>query len=136
MGSFLLLRLFSLRLSCMCSIYQLDGWSSQGQYECVRVYKCALPLQLRLTIAEALGLMSHLMAHDKLEEQLPKLLPSILSLYKKNPEHYIISKVQHFMTYCELTNLSSRTLCKRSFQHFISSLNIYYFLYICCVCGE
>ncbi|XP_062395570.1 maestro heat-like repeat-containing protein family member 1 isoform X2 [Sardina pilchardus] len=48
--------------------------------------------KLRLTVAEALGPMSHLMAHDKLEEQLPKLLPTILSLYKKNPEHYIISK--------------------------------------------
>lgn len=48
--------------------------------------------KLRLTVAEALGSMSHLMANDKLEEQLPKLLPTILSLYKKNPEHYIISK--------------------------------------------
>lgn len=34
------------------------------------------------------------MAHDKLEEQLPKLIPTILSLYKKIPEHYIISKVE------------------------------------------
>lgn len=51
-------------------------------------------LQLRLTVAEALGSMSHLMAHDKLEEQLPKLLPTILGLYKKNSEHYIISKVK------------------------------------------
>ncbi|KAG9345013.1 hypothetical protein JZ751_009553 [Albula glossodonta] len=48
--------------------------------------------KLRLTVAEALGPMSHLMAQDKLEEQLPKLLPTILSLYKKNAEHYIISK--------------------------------------------
>ena len=37
--------------------------------------------------------MSHLMANDKLEEQIPKLIPTILSLYKKNNEHYIISKV-------------------------------------------
>uniref|UniRef100_A0A671QI06 Maestro heat-like repeat-containing protein family member 1 n=1 Tax=Sinocyclocheilus anshuiensis TaxID=1608454 RepID=A0A671QI06_9TELE len=50
--------------------------------------------KLRLTVAEALGSMSHLMAHDKLEEQLPKLLPTILGLYKKNSEHYIISKVR------------------------------------------
>lgn len=47
-----------------------------------------------MTVAEALGSMSHLMAHDKLEEQLPKLLPTILGLYKKNAEHYIISKVK------------------------------------------
>ncbi|KAM6967979.1 maestro heat-like repeat-containing protein family member 1 [Aplochiton taeniatus] len=48
--------------------------------------------KLRLTVAEALGFMSHLMANEKLEEQIPKLLPTILSLYKKNNEHYIISK--------------------------------------------
>ncbi|XP_041105095.1 maestro heat-like repeat-containing protein family member 1 isoform X2 [Polyodon spathula] len=48
--------------------------------------------KLRLTVVEALGPMSHLMAHDKLEEQLPRLIPAILSLYKKNTEHYIISK--------------------------------------------
>uniref|UniRef100_A0A671WTE0 Maestro heat-like repeat family member 1 n=1 Tax=Sparus aurata TaxID=8175 RepID=A0A671WTE0_SPAAU len=48
--------------------------------------------KLRLTVAEALGSMCHLMAGDKLEEQIPKLIPAILSLYKKNNEHYIISK--------------------------------------------
>lgn len=49
--------------------------------------------QLRLTVAEAVGSMCHLMASEKLEEQMPKLIPAILSLYKKNSEHYIISKV-------------------------------------------
>uniref|UniRef100_A0A8C2WGZ5 Maestro heat-like repeat family member 1 n=1 Tax=Cyclopterus lumpus TaxID=8103 RepID=A0A8C2WGZ5_CYCLU len=49
--------------------------------------------KLRLTVAEAVGSMCHLMASDKLEEQIPKLIPAILSLYKKNNEHYIISKV-------------------------------------------
>lgn len=49
--------------------------------------------QLRLTVAEAMGSMCHLMAGEKLEEQIPKLIPAILSLYKKNNEHYIISKV-------------------------------------------
>uniref|UniRef100_A0A8C9TKP0 Maestro heat like repeat family member 1 n=1 Tax=Scleropages formosus TaxID=113540 RepID=A0A8C9TKP0_SCLFO len=53
--------------------------------------------KLRLTVAEALGSMSHLMPHDKLEEQLPKLIPTTVSLYKKNNEHYIISKVGHVM---------------------------------------
>ncbi|CAG12883.1 unnamed protein product, partial [Tetraodon nigroviridis] len=48
--------------------------------------------KLRLTVAEAVGSMSHLMANEKLEEQIPKLIPAILSLYKKNSEHYIISK--------------------------------------------
>lgn len=37
--------------------------------------------------------MCHLMASDKLEEQIPKLIPAILSLYKKNNENYVISKV-------------------------------------------
>ncbi|XP_034729707.1 maestro heat-like repeat-containing protein family member 1 isoform X1 [Etheostoma cragini] len=48
--------------------------------------------KLRLTVAEAVGSMCHLMASDKLEEQIPKLIPAILSLYKKNTEHYVISK--------------------------------------------
>ena len=52
-------------------------------------------LQLRLTVAEAVGPMSHLMASDKLEEQIPKLLPALLSMYKKNNEHFVISKVSH-----------------------------------------
>lgn len=65
--------------------------------------------KLRLTVAEAVGSMSHLMAHDKLEEQLPKLLPTILGLYKKNAEHYIISK-----SLCQIleasVNMGSRVL--------------------------
>ncbi|XP_075937475.1 maestro heat-like repeat-containing protein family member 1 isoform X1 [Anarhichas minor] len=48
--------------------------------------------KLRLTVAEAVGSMCHLMASDKLEEQIPKVIPAILSLYKKNNEHYLISK--------------------------------------------
>ncbi|XP_062320743.1 maestro heat-like repeat-containing protein family member 1 isoform X1 [Osmerus eperlanus] len=65
--------------------------------------------KLRLTVAEALGSMSHLMANDKLEEQIPKLIPTILSLYKKNNEHYIISK-----SLCQVldaaVNMGSRVL--------------------------
>lgn len=62
--------------------------------------------QLRLTVADALGSMCHLMASDKLEEQIPKLIPAILSLYKKhNNEHYIISKVtQKTIKYTTLTH--------------------------------
>ncbi|KAJ8415756.1 hypothetical protein AAFF_G00403130 [Aldrovandia affinis] len=65
--------------------------------------------KLRMTVAEALGPMSHLMAHDKLEEQLPKLIPTFISLYKKNAEHYIISK-----SLCQVldasVNMGSRVL--------------------------
>ncbi|XP_068612025.1 maestro heat-like repeat-containing protein family member 1 [Brachionichthys hirsutus] len=48
--------------------------------------------KLRLTVAEAVCSMCHLMASDKLEEHIPKLIPAMLSLYKKNNEHYLISK--------------------------------------------
>lgn len=37
--------------------------------------------------------MSHLLPTEKLEEQLPKLLPGVLSLYKKHAETFQISKV-------------------------------------------
>ncbi|KAM9310205.1 maestro heat-like repeat-containing protein family member 1 isoform 2-T2 [Pholidichthys leucotaenia] len=65
--------------------------------------------KLRLTVAEALGSMCHLMTIDKLEEQIPRLIPAILSLYKKNSEHYIISK-----SLCQVldasVNMGSRVL--------------------------
>ncbi|KAJ3597626.1 hypothetical protein NHX12_001144, partial [Muraenolepis orangiensis] len=65
--------------------------------------------KLRLTVAEAVGSMSHLMASDKLEEQIPKLLPAMLSLYKKNNEHFVISK-----SVCQVldasVNMGSRVL--------------------------
>ncbi|XP_047217204.1 maestro heat-like repeat-containing protein family member 1 isoform X3 [Girardinichthys multiradiatus] len=48
--------------------------------------------KLRLTVGEAVGSMCHLMASDKLEEQIPRIIPAIVSLYKKNTEHYVISK--------------------------------------------
>ncbi|XP_043923633.1 maestro heat-like repeat-containing protein family member 1 isoform X2 [Protopterus annectens] len=48
--------------------------------------------KLRLAVVEALGPVSQLMPHDKLEEQLPRLIPGILSLYKKHPEPFYITK--------------------------------------------
>lgn len=49
--------------------------------------------QLRLAVVEALGPMSHLLPGEKLEEQLPKLLPGVLALYKKHAEAFHVSKV-------------------------------------------
>ncbi|XP_059528532.1 maestro heat-like repeat-containing protein family member 1 isoform X4 [Myotis daubentonii] len=48
--------------------------------------------KLRLAVVEALGPMSHLLPSEKLEEQLPKLLPGVLALYKKHAETSHVSK--------------------------------------------
>uniref|UniRef100_A0A452V4H8 Maestro heat like repeat family member 1 n=1 Tax=Ursus maritimus TaxID=29073 RepID=A0A452V4H8_URSMA len=50
--------------------------------------------KLRLAVVEALGPMSHLLPSEKLEEQLPKLLPGVLALYKKHAETFHVSKVR------------------------------------------
>ncbi|XP_077657290.1 maestro heat-like repeat-containing protein family member 1 isoform X5 [Urocitellus parryii] len=48
--------------------------------------------KLRLAVVAALGPMSHLLPSEKLEEQLPRLLPGVLSLYKKHAETFHVSK--------------------------------------------
>ncbi|XP_057353603.1 maestro heat-like repeat-containing protein family member 1 isoform X1 [Manis pentadactyla] len=48
--------------------------------------------KLRLAVVEALGTMSHLLPGEKLEEQLPRLLPGVLALYKKHAETFHVSK--------------------------------------------
>ncbi|XP_008068180.1 maestro heat-like repeat-containing protein family member 1 [Carlito syrichta] len=48
--------------------------------------------KLRLAVVEALGPMTHLLPSERLEEQLPKLLPGILALYKKHAEAFYVSK--------------------------------------------
>ena len=57
------------------------------------VTACWYLLQLRLAIVEALGHMTHLMARDKLEEQLPRLLAGIVGLYKRHPEPFHVTQV-------------------------------------------
>lgn len=59
-----------------------------------------LSLQLRLAVVEAMGPMSYLMPSEKLEEQLPKLIPGILALYKKHAEAFYISKVSGAECWC------------------------------------
>ncbi|KAH0617331.1 hypothetical protein JD844_015380 [Phrynosoma platyrhinos] len=67
------------------------------------------PWRLRLAVVEALGPMSHLMPSEKLEEQLPRLIPGILALYRKPAEAYYVSK-----SLCQIleasVNIGSRTL--------------------------
>ena len=60
----------------------------------------SLSLQLRLAVVEAMGPMSYLMPSEKLEEQLPKLIPGILALYKKHTEAFYISKVSSSECWC------------------------------------
>ncbi|XP_064410089.1 maestro heat-like repeat-containing protein family member 1 isoform X3 [Latimeria chalumnae] len=48
--------------------------------------------KVRLFVVEALGPMSHLLPQEKLEEQLPRLIPGILSLYKKHSEAFLVTK--------------------------------------------
>ncbi|XP_071811966.1 maestro heat-like repeat-containing protein family member 1 isoform X2 [Apostichopus japonicus] len=48
--------------------------------------------KLRLIVVEALGHMSYILAQNKLEEQLPKLIPSILNLYKRQSEPFYITQ--------------------------------------------
>ncbi|XP_033011908.1 maestro heat-like repeat-containing protein family member 1 isoform X3 [Lacerta agilis] len=65
--------------------------------------------KLRLAVVEALGPMSHLLPSEKLEEQLPRLVPGILTLYRKPAEAYYVSK-----SLCQIleaaVNIGSRTL--------------------------
>ncbi|XP_067055526.1 maestro heat-like repeat-containing protein family member 1 [Acropora muricata] len=48
--------------------------------------------KVRLAVVDALGHMTLIMAKEKLEEQLPKLLPGITGLYKRHTEHYLITQ--------------------------------------------
>ena len=54
-----------------------------------------------MAVTEALGFMVHLLSATALNDQLPKLLPGIMQLYKKHSEHYYISQV--FM--CSVNNI-------------------------------
>uniref|UniRef100_A0A452HQ23 Uncharacterized protein n=1 Tax=Gopherus agassizii TaxID=38772 RepID=A0A452HQ23_9SAUR len=65
--------------------------------------------KLRFAVVKALGPMSHLMPSEKLEEQLPRLVPGILALYKKHVEAFYVTK-----SLCQIleasVNFGSRTL--------------------------
>ncbi|XP_077209590.1 maestro heat-like repeat-containing protein family member 1 isoform X2 [Paroedura picta] len=65
--------------------------------------------KLRLAVVEALGPMSPLLPSEKLEEQLPRLVPGLLGLYRRPAEAYCVSK-----SLCQIleaaVNIGSRTL--------------------------
>ena len=62
-------------------------------YTCTCTYVLVFYTQLRMAVAEALGFMVHLLSSTALNDQLPKLLPGIMQLYRKHSEHYYISQV-------------------------------------------
>ncbi|XP_068953130.1 maestro heat-like repeat-containing protein family member 1 isoform X4 [Petaurus breviceps papuanus] len=65
--------------------------------------------KLRLAVVEALGPMSHLLPSEKLEEQLPRLIPGIIALYKKHAETFYVSKSLGQILEASV-NMGSRTL--------------------------
>ncbi|XP_007488818.1 maestro heat-like repeat-containing protein family member 1 isoform X2 [Monodelphis domestica] len=65
--------------------------------------------KLRLAVVQALGPMSHLMPSEKLEEQLPRLIPGIIALYKKHSETFYVSKSLGQILEASV-NMGSRTL--------------------------
>ncbi|MEQ2212227.1 hypothetical protein XENOCAPTIV_027733 [Xenoophorus captivus] len=78
--------------------------------------------KLRLTVGEAVGSMCHLMASDKLEEQIPRIIPAIVSLYKKNTEHYVINRtVMYVLQKLENSNERSRMGSLAVLRHLINS---------------
>ena len=48
--------------------------------------------QVRLSIVQALGHMTHLMSKDKLEENIHRLIQGITGLYRRHAEHHIITE--------------------------------------------
>ncbi|GCB76262.1 hypothetical protein scyTo_0018318 [Scyliorhinus torazame] len=50
------------------------------------------PSKLNIHIVEALGYISSLLPKDRLEKELPRIIPGILSLYKKHPGHFSITE--------------------------------------------
>lgn len=68
-----------------------------GMRACVRVclvlVRVLSALQLRVVVVGALGYAAKLLSPQHLDEQLPKLVPSILQLYRKHSEQYILSQV-------------------------------------------
>ncbi|XP_011410499.2 PREDICTED: maestro heat-like repeat-containing protein family member 1 [Amphimedon queenslandica] len=48
--------------------------------------------RLRLAVVEALGYAVHIISAEALNDQLPKLVPGVVQLYKKQSEHYYITQ--------------------------------------------
>lgn len=49
-------------------------------------------MKLRHTVIESLGYFINLLAHDKLESDVGKIIPGLLSLYKKHADPFVVSQ--------------------------------------------
>ncbi|XP_056020899.1 maestro heat-like repeat-containing protein family member 1 isoform X2 [Ostrea edulis] len=76
--------------------------------------------KLRLTIVEAMGHMTHLMAKEKLEEVLPRVLQGILLLYKKHPEPFHIT--QGLSNVLDAVCIEGNTILEPQLEGLLSSL--------------
>lgn len=52
-------------------------------------------VKLRQITIESIGHFVNLIAHEKLETDIIKIIPCLLSLYRKHPDHFVVSQV-HF----------------------------------------
>jgi hypothetical protein len=71
---------------------QFEGHISSSFDQLFNVWLLSKESRLRMAVTEALGFMVHLLSAAALNDQLPKLLPGIMQLYKKHSEHYYISQ--------------------------------------------
>jgi hypothetical protein len=71
---------------------QFEGHIFSSFDQLFNVWLMSKESRLRMAVAEALGFMVHLLSATALNDQLPKLLPGIMQLYKKHSEHYYISQ--------------------------------------------
>ncbi|XP_074645058.1 maestro heat-like repeat-containing protein family member 1 [Tubulanus polymorphus] len=74
--------------------------------------------KLRIAIVETVGHMAHIITLDKLEEQLPRLLPGIIALYKRNQEPYYVTQ-----GLCYVLDAATRDGCKMLEIHLDNLLN-------------
>lgn len=71
---------------------QFEGEVFSAYDTLFNVWMLSKDARLRLAVVEALGYCVHLLSAEALNEQLPKLVPGVIQLYKKQTEHYFITQ--------------------------------------------
>jgi hypothetical protein len=72
-------------------------------------------------VVEALGYCVHLLAADALNDQLPRLVPGVVQLYKKQSEHYFITQCL-----CMIMEASNKKECANFAVLFDNLLNLFH----------